>query len=195
MNRLMTLAVAALALLLVRPAVGIVLLSQEQALKQMFPDAAEVKTEVHVLSTDQAEAAKGELGGKWTLYQAGSKEEQPEENDSLAFFFEIREGKKAGVALIEEQPGKWGPVRYIVALDLEGKVTNLAVMSYVEQRGRPISTRRFLGQFVGKDTKSSLTVGKDIDAVSGATISSRATAFAVHKVVHLYETVFPANRG
>ena len=101
----------------------------------------------------------------------------------------IKAGETTGVALVEVQPGKWGPVKYIVALDLTGKVTNLAVMSYVEQRGRPISTRRFLGQFIGKTGKSPITVGKDVDAVSGATISSRATAFAVKKVIALYETV------
>jgi Na+-translocating ferredoxin:NAD+ oxidoreductase RnfG subunit len=104
----------------------------------------------------------------------------------------MKDGKKTGVALIEVQPGKWGPVKYIVALDLTGKVTNLAVMSYVEQRGRPIATRRFLGQFVGKTGKNAITIGKDIDAVSGATISSRATAFAVKKVVVLYDTFFLA---
>jgi Na+-translocating ferredoxin:NAD+ oxidoreductase RnfG subunit len=65
-------------------------------------------------------------------------------------------------------------------------------MSYVEQRGRPIATRRFLDQFLGKTAKSAITIGKDIDAVSGATISSRATAFAVKKVVVLYETFFLA---
>lgn len=180
-----------LALVLVRPASGVVLLSQEQALKQMFPDAAKVSPEVHVLTAEQAEAAKAQLGGKWTLYQAGGKTEESKENDTVTFYFGMKDGKKTGTALIEVQPGKWGPVKYIVALDLTGKVTNLAVMSYVEQRGRPIATRRFLDQFVGKTGKGSITVGKDIDAVSGATISSRATAFAVKKVVVLYETVFP----
>jgi Na+-translocating ferredoxin:NAD+ oxidoreductase RnfG subunit len=93
---------------------------------------------------------------------------------------------------MEMQPGKWGPVHYIVALDLAGKVTDMAVMSYVEQRGRPISTKRFLSQFIGKTSKSALSVGKDVDAVSGATISSRATAFAVKKVIALYGTVYLA---
>jgi len=190
MNKLITLAVVTIGFMLVRPAAGIVLLSQDQALKQMFPDAAKVTPEVHVLTAEQAEAAKAQLGGKWTLYQSGAKEEN-KGVDSLTFFFATTDGKKTGVALIEVQPGKWGPVRYIVALDLTGKVTNLAVMSYIEQRGRPIATRRFLDQFIGKNGESAITVGKDIDAVSGATISSRATAFAVKKVVVLYETVFP----
>jgi Na+-translocating ferredoxin:NAD+ oxidoreductase RnfG subunit len=181
-----------LALVLVRPAAGVVLLNQEQALKQMFPDAAKVVSEVHVFTSEQAEAARAQLGGKWTLYQSGSKAEESKENDSVTFYFGMKDGKKTGVALVEVQPGKWGPVKYIVALDLTGKVANLAVMSYVEQRGRPIATRRFLGQFVGRTGKNAITVGKDIDAVSGATISSRATAFAVKKVVVLYDTFFLA---
>jgi Na+-translocating ferredoxin:NAD+ oxidoreductase RnfG subunit len=180
-----------LALVLVRPAAGVVLLNQDQALKQMFPDAAQVVPEVHVFTAGEVDTVKAQLGGKWTLYQAGSKSDESKENDSVTFYFEMKDGKKTGVALIEVQPGKWGPVKYIVVLDMSGKVKNLAVMSYVEQRGRPIATRRFLDQFLGKTSKSPITVGKDIDAVSGATISSRATAFAVKKVVVLYETVFP----
>ena len=180
-----------LAFVLVRPAAGVVLLNQDQALKQMFPDAAEVTPDVHVLTAEQAEAAKGQLGGKWTLYDAGGKAGAVTNSDSVTFFYATKDGKKTGVAVVEVQPGKWGPVKYIVALDLTGKVNNLAVMSYVEQRGRPIATRRFLDQFIGKTGKSAITAGKDIDAVSGATISSRATAFAVKKVVVLYETVFP----
>jgi len=65
-------------------------------------------------------------------------------------------------------------------------------MSYVEQRGRPISTRRFLSQFIGKTSKNPIQVGKDVDAVSGATISSRASAFAVKKVIALYEAAYLA---
>jgi Na+-translocating ferredoxin:NAD+ oxidoreductase RnfG subunit len=180
-----------LALVLVRPAAGIVLLNQDQALKQMFPDAAKIVPEVHSFTAGELDTVKAQLGGKWTLYQAGSKSEEGEENDSITFYFAMKDGKKVGVALIEVHPGKWGPVKYIVTLDLTGKVTNLAVMSYVEQRGRPIATRRFLDQFLGKTAESQIMVGRDIDGVSGATISSRATAFAVKKVIVLYETIFP----
>ena len=191
MKRGLATSLVLLALVLVRPAVGVVLLTQDQALKQMFPDPAKVVPEAHLLTPAQAESAKVRLGGKWTLYDAGGKAGAVTNSDSVTFFYATKDGKKTGVAVVEVQPGKWGPVKYIVALDLTGKVNNLAVMSYVEQRGRPIATRRFLDQFIGKTGKSAITAGKDIDAVSGATISSRATAFAVKKVVVLYETVFP----
>jgi Na+-translocating ferredoxin:NAD+ oxidoreductase RnfG subunit len=180
-----------LALVLARPASGVVLLTQDQALKQMFPDATKIAPEVHVLTPAQAETAKARLGGKWTLYKSLAKDEDVKEPDSLTFHFGMKDGKNTGVALVEVQPGLWGPVKYVVALDLNGKVTNLAVMSYVDQRGRTIATRRFLDQFIGKTGTCPIAVGKDVDAVSGATLSSRATAFAVKKVVVLYETVFP----
>jgi len=177
---------------LARPAGAVVLLNHDAALKAMFPNADKVVTEAVALTADQIAAVKGLCGDKWTLYQSGAKTEEVAENDTVSFYFGTKDGKKTGVALMEMQPGKWGPVHYIVALDLAGKVTDMAVMSYVEQRGRPISTKRFLSQFIGKTSKSALSVGKDVDAVSGATISSRATAFAVKKVIALYETVYLA---
>jgi Na+-translocating ferredoxin:NAD+ oxidoreductase RnfG subunit len=192
MKKYLTLAAFALAFVFVRPALGVVLLNQDAALKAMFPDADKVVTEEKTLTPDQLKAVKGQLGDKWTLYPAGSKSDELKETDKATFYFGTKADKKTGVAVVEVQPGKWGPVKYIIAMDLNGKVTNLAVMSYVEQRGRPISTRRFLGQFIGKTAKSPLQVGKDVDAVSGATISSRASAFAVKKAIALYETAYLA---
>ncbi|MBM3331295.1 FMN-binding protein [candidate division WOR-3 bacterium] len=174
------------------PAGAVVLLNHDAALKAMFPDAGKVLPEATALTAEQIAAVKAVCGGKWTMYPAGAKTDDVAVNDTVTFYFGTKDGKKTGVAVMEMQPGKWGPVHYIVALDLTGKVTNMAVMSYVEQRGRPISTRRFLEQFIGKTSKSALSVGKDVDAVSGATISSRATAFAVKKAIALYEAVYLA---
>ena len=106
-----------------------------------------------------------------------------------SFRFEL--SQKAGVAVIEEQPGKWGPVEFIVALDpVSGKVKNLGVLAYSEKRGRPIARRNFLDQFVGKGGSDLIQVHKDIRAVSGATISSEASCFAVKKVIALYELLY-----
>jgi Na+-translocating ferredoxin:NAD+ oxidoreductase RnfG subunit len=182
-----------LAVGLLRPALGVVLLTEQQALTEVFPDADSVTVRDVALTAAQVEALKGGLGGKLELYQSGSQSGGVEERTQYRFHFGMKGGYTAGVAVVEVQPGKWGPVTYIVALDAYGsKVVNLAVMSYTEKRGRPISTKRFLGQFTGKTAASPLTVGKDIDAVSGATISSRATAFAVKKVLLLYQTVYGA---
>ena len=82
-----------LALVLVRPASGVVLLNQEQALKQMFADGMKVTPDVRLLTEGQVAAVKEQLGGKWTLYQAGSKSAEGTENDSVTFFFATKDGK------------------------------------------------------------------------------------------------------
>ena len=43
----------------------------------------------------------------------------------------------------------------------------------------------FSGQFAGKDA-APLTLGTDIDAITGATVSSRAAANAVNKAIEAY---------
>ena len=102
----------------------------------------------------------------------------------------VKDGKKYGVALIDIEPGKWGPVEFIIALDLKGTVKVVKVMSYQEKRGRPIARRGFMSQYNGKTSNDPLTVGKDITGISGATISSRSATFAVKKAIVLYEEFF-----
>lgn len=179
-----------LGMLLMRLSAAIVLLTDEQALKQMFPDADNVITESKVLTSTQLDDVKSQLGGKWVLYQSGSKSGDVDEESNYTLYLAEKDGERIGVALMETQPGKWGPVQYIIALDMTGKVKDLAVMMYVEKRGKPIARKRFLGQFIGKTSADPIMTGKDIHAISGATISSRATAFAVKKVIAIYGVVY-----
>lgn len=188
---LLTIFVVLQGLILIQPASAIVLLNDKEALKEMFPEADTIVMEQKTIDSVLITKIKDKLGGKLVLYQAGSESKKLEEDNEYQFYFGEKAGKKIGVALMETQPGKWGPVKYIIALDTLRKVKNLAVMMYVEKRGRPIARRNFLSQFIGKTNEDPILVGKDIRAISGATISSRATAFAVKKVIVFYESVFP----
>lgn len=170
---------------------AIELLTQDAALKQMFPDAEKVTPEVKNLTPDQVTAVKARLGGHLVHYQTGSQSAQVKEKTELTFYMATKGGKIIGGALIEEQPGKWGPVVFIIAVDpATMKVKNMAVMSYVEKRGRPIARENFLSQFFGKSLSDPIAVRKDIRAISGATISSDCTCFAVKKVLVLFETFY-----
>jgi len=60
-------------------------------------------------------------------------------------------------------------------------VQDVQVMVYREPHGAEIRERRFRAQFSGKHLGQPLVVGKDIDAISGATISSHSAAYAVRK--------------
>lgn len=167
------------------------LLTEEEALQQMFPDAESIVNNTHMLTIDEVERVKARLGGQLVHYQKGSKSEKVEENLEYHFYYSIVNGEKTGVAIIESQPGKWGPVEFCIALDTKtAKVKNLAVMSYKEKRGRPIARNNFLKQFVDKGSEDPIQVRKDIRAISGATISSDCTCFAVRKAIILYEELF-----
>jgi len=167
---------------------GMTLLTQDQALKEMFPGADRIVPQTKTPPDAELARIKARLGGTLVHFQRGSESASVQEKSEFTFYVGYQKDRPVGIALIEEQPGKWGPVTYIILLDPStAKVKNLAVMSYEEKRGRPIARRNFLDQFLGKGTADALKVHKDIRAVSGATISSEATCFAVKKATVLCE--------
>ncbi|CAB1064292.1 hypothetical protein D1BOALGB6SA_9084 [Olavius sp. associated proteobacterium Delta 1] len=165
------------------------LLTKEKAFKKVFGSRARIETETVELSGDTLMNIKKKLGGSLVYYQQGSSK-KAEGQVTIEFHFGIKNGKKTGVAIIDVEPGKWGPVEFITAMDLKGKVKKVKVMSYQEQRGRPISRSSFVNQYRGKSSSSRLQVGKDIVGISGATVSSRAATFAVKKAIVIYEEVY-----
>ena len=167
-----------------------VLLTKEAALKKIFGSGSEITVETKVLEGQQLEDIKRRLGGKLVDYQAGSESRRVASKKRIDFHFASREGKKIGVAIIDVEPGKWGPVEFIIALNLQGVVKVVKVMSYQEKRGRPIARGSYMRQYRGKTSKSTLKVGKDITGISGATISSRSATFAVKKAIVLYEELY-----
>ena len=60
-------------------------------------------------------------------------------------------------------------------------------MVYREPRGDEVRDPRFRKQFEGKTAQDPLRLGRDIDAVSGATVSSASLATGVHRAAVLVE--------
>lgn len=163
------------------------LLSKDQALKRMFLTAESVVEETKTLTSAQLDNVKNSLGGKiWSL-----KVPQGVKEDTCTFYFGMKGGQKKSVAIIEEQEDKWGPLQFIFVLDpLTGKVTNAAMMKYVDGRSRKLADREFLNIFFNKGVDDPLTIDKDINAVSGATVSSGVLCFMVKKACALYKAVY-----
>jgi Na+-translocating ferredoxin:NAD+ oxidoreductase subunit G len=74
-----------------------------------------------------------------------------------------------------------------VAVTPDGALKDVEVMVYRETQGDQIHEARFRRQFAGKRLEDPIALGKDIDAVSGATISSRSAAYAGRKALALEE--------
>ncbi len=60
---------------------------------------------------------------------------------------------------------------YYIIFDISKKVKTVKVFNYEATHGQEITSNGWLKQFIGYDEESELVVGKNIDAISGATIS------------------------
>jgi hypothetical protein len=60
---------------------------------------------------------------------------------------------------------------YFILFDPEKRVKLVRVFNYAATHGQEVAVKRWLDQFAGYDSVRPLRVGKEIDAISGATIS------------------------
>lgn len=168
-------------------AVAVELLSKEQAVKRMFITADATSEDVRKLTAAQVDEVKSMIGG--TLYAL--KKPATASDDEYTFIFGSKDGKKTGVAIIEEQEDKWGPLSFIIVLDpVTGKVINAAMLKYVDGRARNLANRAYLKEFFDKGLTDPITVGKNISAVSGATVSCDILCFIVKKVMAVYKVAY-----
>jgi len=88
-------------------------------------------------------------------------------------------------AAVGRAPGYGGPIEVLVAMDPKGKVLGMGVLENHETPGffRLLGTNDFYAQFIGRDVEDSLSIGEDLDAVSGATLSSEGVAAAARLAI------------
>lgn len=80
--------------------------------------------------------------------------------------------------------GYAGEISMLVGVSSEGQVTGLVVRDLEETSGlgrKALTDTAFLAQFLSTD--GSATVGEDIDALTGATVTSKAVARGVNSAV------------
>ena len=86
-----------------------------------------------------------------------------------------------GLAYLDNVKGKSQPITYAVFYDLNGNVIDSHIIKYREPIGGEVANRHWLKQFLGKSTNSDYQVGKNIDGISGATISVNAVTRGIHR--------------
>ncbi len=82
--------------------------------------------------------------------------------------------------MVPQEHGYHGPIHLLVGLDLKGTITGAVVDYHSEPYGYfSVEPPKFAAQFKGKTIRDPFVVGRDIDAVSRATISVSSAARAV----------------
>jgi Na+-translocating ferredoxin:NAD+ oxidoreductase RnfG subunit len=135
-----------------------VYITREEAIRKIFPSLQKYKTEKRVLNG------------------------QPIEISII-----IREGETIGWIVVLDEKGKIKPITFLIGIDKQSKVLDVYILEYRDIFGSEIKRRSFLKQFQGKSVNSPLRVGRDVDAVTQATISSEAAAAAVRKSLQIVE--------
>jgi len=135
-----------------------VYLSAEEATKRLFPNLQEYKVEKRTV-----------------------------DNQEFKILIVVGDDKVMGWTVVVSEMGKIKPITFLVGIDTQGKILGVYVLEYRDIFGSEIRRRSFLRQFLDKSVKDSLTVGRDIDAVTGATISSQAATSAVRKSIQIIE--------
>ncbi len=94
-------------------------------------------------------------------------------------------GALLGVVGTIQQVGYDGVITFNLAVDIDGKIVGLRIISHSETPGigDAIERQDFREQFLGKDYEAPLQPGDDVEIVTGATVSTNAIIGSVRRVV------------
>lgn len=145
-----------------------------QVLREFFPKSERVTFQRLKLTPAQVDALKGRLG-----YAPPRSE--------YVVFVATTGGQVDGYAVVDEEKGQHELITFAVKLSPRGVVERQEVMVYRESYGEEITDPRFRKQFTGKRASDPVRAGVDVDVVTGATISSRAMAVGVRRVLALVD--------
>lgn len=95
-------------------------------------------------------------------------------------------GNLVGYAAVGSAPGYGGPIEMLVGVDPDGNVLGVTVVEQRESPGffRLVESSDLVAGYVGRPVTAPLRLGDDLDAVTGATVSSEGIASAVSTAVH-----------
>lgn len=149
-----------------QPAAGKVFLTRSEALALAFPDCKVEREARYLTPEQQRQAAK----------LAGVKVDSRLVVRYLA--------SCGGAAYFDVHRVRTLPETLMVVVDAEGRVQQLEVMAFLEPE-EYIPRRNWYEQFLNRRLNPRLRLKRSIHAVTGATLTARATADAVRRILAL----------
>ena len=78
------------------------------------------------------------------------------------------------------------PITFLVVFTTDGEIRYTQIVKYREPYGGEISSLSWTSQFMGMSNESEFKMGKTIDGISGATISTHSVTKGIHKLSLLF---------
>ena len=149
-------------------------------------DAMEVDSEL-LHEVMPAADSFSEKSGEPPVYRAYKTDAAAAEPELIGYLFETPD-------LPPEEIGYSAPIDVLVGVDLNGTLTGIKILYYRESyksiRGDFLATERFPNQFETKNVAEGFRVGRDVDGVSRATISSWAVARGIRNAARRVARVY-----
>jgi hypothetical protein len=89
--------------------------------------------------------------------------------------------------VIDEVVGKHEMIRYAVGITNAGTIQGIEILEYRESYGYEVAAQQWRQQFIGKTANDPLKLNRDIQNISGATLSSKHITDGVKRVMHFYQ--------
>lgn len=108
------------------------------------------------------------------------------------------DGNFAGMVIKTSVKGFGGDIIIVVGIDLNAEITTYRVLSHSETPGlgEKINDESFINQYSGKSAGKNFIIVKrnvqkenEVQAITGATISSKAVALAINSAIDAYNIV------
>ncbi|GJL77768.1 MAG: hypothetical protein NPINA01_07570 [Nitrospinaceae bacterium] len=151
-----------------------VYLTKKQALEIAFPGADKIDKERQWLTEEQKQAI-----GKIALMKI--------RENRFTYYVGKKAGKPMGYMVIDHIIGKSFPITFMTVLNVDGTVRDVEVMVYREPRGWEVRYPTFMSQFFGRNAQSDF---REINSITGATLSVRAITTGVKKAVAAYQVLY-----
>lgn len=150
-----------------QPAHALVYLSVEQAQQLMFNDQTLTPLPL-VLSAADIAAIERDAGVK--VYAGALRAWKADDG----YFF------------VDAVIGKHELISYAVALSRDGKVRQTEILEYREAYGGEVRNARWRAQFTGRQHGDPVQIGRDIQNISGATMSCQHITDGVRRLLAIY---------
>jgi hypothetical protein len=157
-----------------------ILLKEEEAPKAVFPESTSFDRKVTRSTEELKEKIRQRMGKTRTSVW----------EDSYVTFIAKKGDMILGYAVIVEEIGKHRPITFIVGVGNDRKIKDAALMIYREAYGGEVRDRRFLQQYKGKELKDPLLPFRDIQNISGATLSVEAIGRGSKKALALVDVIY-----
>ena len=152
-----------------------VFVSQNQALREAFPDATRIERDTKVL-----------VGSDFERIKALTKDDRPAK--VIVLHTAWRDDTILGYAHIDVHNVRTKPEAFMIVLTPDGIVRSVRVLAFHEPLDY-LPTDRWYAQFEGKTREDRMRVGGDIHGVVGATLSAQAASDGVRRMLAYFEVL------